>query len=62
MKKDKIQEAYEQMINEKFSMTDVKQLKRRVEEIGAVVKANESPFELLSGLKSDIKEMMKRIR
>jgi len=62
MKKDKIQEAYESMLNEKISMTDVKQLKRRVEEIGAVVKAGESPFELLSGLKSDIKDIMKRIR
>lgn len=62
MKKDKIQEAYESMLNEKISMTDIKQLKRRVEEIGAVVKVGESPFELLSGLKSDIIDMMKRIR
>jgi len=62
MKKDKIQEAYESMLNEKISTKDIKQLKRRLEEIEAVVKAGESPFELLSNFKFDIARMMKNIR
>lgn len=62
MKKDKIQEAYEQMINEKkVTPQDIKKLKRKVDEIEAVVKAGESPYDLLSFLKTEITNLMKGI-
>jgi len=62
MKKDKILEAYEQMLTEKkVTVQDIKKLKRRVEEIEAVVKAGESPFDLLSFLRTDVKNLMKGI-
>jgi hypothetical protein len=61
MKKDKINEAYERMLNEKISVNDIKTLKRRLDEIEAVIKAGESPFELLSYLKTDITNLMKKI-
>jgi len=62
MKKDKILEAYEQMLTEKkVTVQDIKKLKRRVEEIEAVVKAGESPFDLLSFLRTDVKNLMKSI-
>ncbi len=61
MEKEKIQEAYENMLNEMVSTTDIKTLGRRVKEIEAVVKVGESPFELLSSLKFDIEKLMKKV-
>lgn len=59
MKKDKIQEAYESMLVEKkIKVNDIKTLKRRLDEIEAVIKAGESPFELLSYLRTDITKLM----
>ena len=46
------------MLNEKITSSDIKFLQRRVQEIKAVVKLGESPFELLSHLKTEITRMM----
>ena len=62
MKKDKIQEIYESMLTErKVTTNDVKMLRRKLDEVEAVIKAGESPFELLGYLKTEIGKLMKNI-
>ncbi len=42
-------------------LNDIETLKRRIEEIEAIVKYGESPFKALSYLRTDIKDIMSKI-
>ena len=62
MKRDKIQEAYEKMIVEKkVTLRDTKQIRRKLDEIDAVIKAGESPHELLSYLRTYLWDLMRNV-
>lgn len=53
---------YEESLTEGSRLLlDIKKLKRSLNEVEAIAKAGESPFQALSYLKSDIEDVMKAI-
>jgi len=51
----------EEKYDKREMLRDIKSLNRRIKEIEAIIKADESPFQALSYLRSDIKEIMEKV-